>query len=406
MQIMIVGDAFGFPNGYGATARVHAYAKGLIENGVSVHVICFKTSERAESGIANTETQGVYDGIPFEYACGATVRANTFWLRRWLEIKGAWRFWRLMREMKRHEKIDAIILFSNSVSWIILTVLLSKLVGIKCIQEKSEFPLVYRKKTIWLKLYAPIYTHTIYRLFDGLIVISSYLENYFANRIRKGARILRIPILVQVPRNKYTVQTSDRGKQRIVYIGSLHQLGEVSSLIQIFATLADKYLNWNLQIIGDAPATDILDQLKQLVNDLHLTGRVVFTGRVKRCELSRYLAGANVFVLPRSSSVISQAGFPTKLGEYLATGKPAVVTNTGDIPLYLKDGVNAYLVQPNDIEAFARRLRYVLSNFSEAMKVGRSGQKIAVQYFDYKVQTKRIIGFIGILKHEKVKNDL
>jgi glycosyltransferase involved in cell wall biosynthesis len=394
---MIVGDAFGFPNGYGATARVYAYAKGLSENGVSVHVICFKTSERAESGIANTETQGVYDGIPFEYACGTTVRANTFWLRRWLEIKGAWRFWRLMREMKQHEKIDAIILFSNSVSWIILTVILTKLIGAKCIQEKSEFPFVYHKKTPWLKLYASIYICTIYRLFDGIIVISTYLRDYFLGRIRKKAKILRVPILVDIPpMNSIKKRFSNTNKQ-IVYMGNLSHLHELSSLIQTFAMLADKYPNWTLLIIGGASGVDIPNLLKELVDDLHLNSRVVFTGQVRRDEIPRYLSCADFFVLPRSLGIFSQAGFPTKVGEYLATGKPVVVTTTGDIPLYLKDGVNAYLVPPNDNEAFAEKLEYVISHPEVSKRVGLKGRTTAQKYFAYKTQTSRIISYIDNL---------
>ncbi len=41
MKVFIMGE-FGFPHGYGELAGVHAYARGLIANGVHVKVICLK----------------------------------------------------------------------------------------------------------------------------------------------------------------------------------------------------------------------------------------------------------------------------------------------------------------------------------------------------------------------------
>ncbi len=75
VKIVIVG-AFGFPHGYAEVARVHAYASGLIANGVDVKVICLKALERCKGKAVNTEARGVYNGIPFEYACGTPIRAN------------------------------------------------------------------------------------------------------------------------------------------------------------------------------------------------------------------------------------------------------------------------------------------------------------------------------------------
>ena len=99
-------------------------------------------------------------------------------------------------------------------------------------------------------------------------------------------------------------------------------------------------------------------------------------------------------LLPRAESLFSQAGLPNKLGEYLATGKPVVVTKTGDIGMYLRDRIDAFLVQPNDIQAFADTLRYVLNNPNEAAEVGLNGQKVAMEAFDTDRNCKRLIDFV------------
>ena len=50
--------------------------------------------------------------------------------------------------------------------------------------------------------------------------------------------------------------------------------------------------------------------------------------------------------MARPDSRQARGGFPTKLGEYLATGKPVCVTKVGEITVYLEDNVSAFLAEP------------------------------------------------------------
>ncbi len=49
----------------------------------------------------------------------------------------------------------------------------------------------------------------------------------------------------------------------------------------------------------------------------------------------------------------AQGGFPTKLGEYLATGNPVCATTVGEIPDYLVDGESVYFAVPGSVDSFA-----------------------------------------------------
>ncbi|MCX5738340.1 MAG: hypothetical protein NTZ61_07595, partial [Proteobacteria bacterium] len=69
MRVWIIGDNFGFPNGSGATARVHGFARALQSVGAEVRIVCMTPTELAGRRSLNADAAGVYDGIPFEYAC-------------------------------------------------------------------------------------------------------------------------------------------------------------------------------------------------------------------------------------------------------------------------------------------------------------------------------------------------
>lgn len=396
MNIWIVGDAFGFPNGYGATARVLAYAKGLQANGANVRVICLKAFERPEDGALNTEPRGVYDGIPFEYACGTTTRGATFLQRRWLEVKGVWGLARTVGAFTRRTKLDAVIIYTTySLFWTLCVWLVARLVGAKTVLDVCELPFIYHKSTWAIRLQSRVLRRLIFRWVNGFIIISRYLEN-FVLQCYRSAKFLRVPVLVDLAMFNANGDVHNHIRLKVLYSGNLLHNSEVIGLIEIVGKLAAAGIDLHLQIVGDSGAR-VRTEIQARAMELGVCERVEFIGAVRRDDLPARLNSADVLVLPRAQGAFSDAGFPTKLGEYLATGKPVVVTSTGEIPFYLQDRVNAFLVPPGDVNVFAMRLGYVLDHPVEAAQVGECGRQVAAQHFDYRVHGKRIIEFIEAL---------
>jgi glycosyltransferase involved in cell wall biosynthesis len=118
---------------------------------------------------------------------------------------------------------------------------------------------------------------------------------------------------------------------------------------------------------------------------------------MSRTEIPSYLCNARVLALARPRSRIADAGFPSKLTEYLATGKPVVVTKVGEIPVYLKDNETAFLSEPDSVNAFADRLDYALKNYEFARQVGKRGKELAGTIFSYNFQAKNMMEFISKL---------
>ena len=131
---------------------------------------------------------------------------------------------------------------------------------------------------------------------------------------------------------------------------------------------------------------------------LGIADRVSFLGNVARSEVPGLLAQASVLVLARPRSPQADAGMPTKVAEYLASGVPTVLTRTGEIGAFLRDGVSAYLVPPDDGPALTAALDHVLNHGAEAAEVGRRGRDVAVQNFDYRVVGAHVAAFVARLR--------
>ena len=396
MKIFIV-TAGSFPVGMAAINRILCHCKGFIKNEAKVKVICLKTTERLKRGIFNKISKGVYNGIDFEYSSGTTIRGESFIKRRLQDLVGLINAFFILRNANARNKVDALILFSNSLVYIIYFFVITKLLSITYIQEKDEFPFVSRKLSLLGRFYTRLYISYVYKAFDGMLVMTKRLKKYFQNKIRKNSKLLLVPMTVEPERflKRYRIPTQ---APYIAYCGAPGGNKDgVPILIESFFIISKKYKTIKLKIIGDSPDTNILIELKNLAKKLKIEDKVVFTGRVARDKIPEYLCNASILALSRPRSLQSYMAFPSKLGEYLSTGNPVVVTKVGEIPNYLIDGESAFLAEPDSSEAFAEKLDYVLLHPELAKKVGLKGREIALKHFNYKMQAKRIINFIDEL---------
>jgi glycosyltransferase involved in cell wall biosynthesis len=387
-----------FPIGMAATNRIISYARGIAELSHYVTVLCLRPTESESGPVYNQNIRGEYSGIHFEYVSGTTIWPKNKLLKLFCVIKGYYNSIKLIYEFNKINNINCLLLVSNRSLNIILFFLFSRIFKIPYLQEKSEYPFVLLNKTLYGRMYAYFYVTCLYKLFDGMIIMTNPLLEYFKSRVRKNAKLIVVPMTVEPERFTGNTSKINESSRYIAYCGSLAGNKDgIPILIEAFQRIADKFEDVKLYIIGNGAGSDDLEKLKTQVSRLNLEGKVVFTGKVHRDDIPQYLCNASALALARPSGLQSHGGFPTKLGEYLSTGNPVAVTNVGEISSYLSDGVNAFVAEPDSVTAFAEKLDYILSNAAIAKKIGLKGREVVLSTFTYKVQSKRIVEFIAQL---------
>lgn len=106
--------------------------------------------------------------------------------------------------------------------------------------------------------------------------------------------------------------------------------------------------------------------------------------------MTEVFMGSKLFVFSRPPSLQATYGFSTKLGEYLATGKPVVATRIGEIEVFLKDRHNAFLCDP-DVDSISDAICEVLDDYDFALKIGNEGRKCSFEYFNNKTETWKLM---------------
>ncbi|MFN8209094.1 MAG: glycosyltransferase family 4 protein [Bacteroidales bacterium] len=388
---------FPFPYGLAVTNRLIAYARGLAEAGHKVEVLVMKPTED-EKALLNKETSGDYLGIKFQYTSGTTLLQRSVQGRIRASFLGYVRTLQLLSAGANRPKADLVIMVGPQSFLRTLGLwLFTRVRKISLWQERSEYPFLTNKPGIRFQLELFLYLRITCRLLDGMIVITKALDQYFRKFLRKNVPSYILPILVEVDRFSNT-EGNRPGYSYLAYCGSMEgEKDGLPDLIRAFHLLAAEFPKEKLVLIGST-GFDGFAALKQRVVDPGLADRVVFTGRIERDQLPGWLKGARALVLARPANKQAEGGFPTKLGEYLATGRPVVVTRTGEIPEFLTDMKDAYLATPGDPEDVAAKLRLLLSSPEQAERIGKEGLETARRCFGYKEQAEKMGEFFTSLK--------
>lgn len=388
-RVVILSQVVRFPNGMGGASRIANYATGLIRLGVPLTVVCLKPYESPAGPMLNPHATGVYRGAEYIYPCGTTIIGCNRWQRLAQNLRSLVATVRYLKTISKAGSLSGILYYGIGYSIFYTTYgwLLSKWLNIPFVGETTEEPYVYVTRSPLYTLEKYVFWNVIVKRLDGIIVISQYLNRKFRRYARPDAQIDTIPTMVDVA--AFPLPTDD-SRQTVVYCGNLDQTGEVEQLLEAWSQIAPRFPNHILQIVGDG-ASGRLDKLHEVADHLDVSASVVFSGLVSRESIPGILRSSEVLVLPRSSGLFSIAGLPNKLGEYLASGRPVICSAVGDIPKYLQDNVTAFLVEPDRIDLFAERLRYVLSNPHEARRIGIQGRFVAATHFDVVINCQRLL---------------
>jgi sugar transferase (PEP-CTERM/EpsH1 system associated) len=228
---------------------------------------------------------------------------------------------------------------------------------------------------------------------DHFVVVSRHLGEYLTRRAGVApARIEQIYNGVDVdrfiPRQGPRAAAAPDGfwGERSFVIGTVGRLQPVkdqatlldaaAQFIQGHPSLADSL---RIVIVGGGPHEV---QLRQRAAALGLKGRTWFTGPVT--DVPALLSSFDVFVLPSLMEGVSNT-----LLEAMACGLPVVVTAVGGNTELVRDGKNALLFAPRDVERLAEHLARLAADRESAATMGRHSRALAVADFSLETMVRR-----------------
>ena len=173
-----------------------------------------------------------------------------------------------------------------------------------------------------------------------------------------------------------------------VYTGNVHNsnTAEAASLVAAVAALRRRghplilvKTGWNHAAI---PYFD--EGVKQ--------GFIVDLGFCARDEVPRLVSAADVLVQPGRSGAFNDYRFPSKLPEFLVSGKPVVLPCT-NIGRFLHDGVDCVLLSEGHSLEIAAKLEPLLLDADRRRHIGAAGREFALRELTWQKNTRLIKEF-------------
>ena len=138
---------------------------------------------------------------------------------------------------------------------------------------------------------------------------------------------------------------------------------DTTTLIKAFSLLGQQLPNATLQILGDGPDRE---RLEQLAHDCGVSARVQFAGWVD--DVVPAMRVADAFVLATKSE-----GFGRVNVSAAALGLPVIASDVGGCRASVADGGNGVLVPPSDPEALARSMLAAVSDPDHYRAMSQAG---------------------------------
>jgi glycosyltransferase involved in cell wall biosynthesis len=232
----------------------------------------------------------------------------------------------------------------------------------------------------------------IFKIADGIVVISKYLKNKYDQRNHKQIPVQLIPISAKCCSFGSETKRSANSPVKFVYAGSFAEKDDLLTLIKAFERVQRRKKNCKLLLTGKG------SQVQLVKHEIREHRSIKYVGYLPEGKFYEFLAKADVLCMTRTNSAYANAGFPFKLGEYLATGKPVIASNVGDVGIYLRDGQDAFLVNPGDIDALEGAIEYCIDNYGEAVKIGKNGMEKCRNFFNPEMNGKLLLDLIVDLR--------
>jgi glycosyltransferase involved in cell wall biosynthesis len=219
---------------------------------------------------------------------------------------------------------------------------------------------------------------TLPRRADAAIVLTAFAAETLRAHDVPAERLHLIP--PGIARPPVSPRRREPGGARVVYAGNLDPYQDMDLLLRCWPRVLEARPDATLTLVSASSPK----RWQRLETTLDSVERVQFVLGRDFDKVWAAIAGADVVVCPRTS----QDGFPIKLLNYMAAGRPIVVS--AGSAHGLKHGETAFVVPNGDRRAFADGIVTLLNDPALAQRLGDAARDLVRTHHDWNVIAQQV----------------
>lgn len=190
-------------------------------------------------------------------------------------------------------------------------------------------------------------------------------------------RTLFIPNILDTEKYSKLLRTGrSMGDIWISYVGRIAREKNIINLIKGFGLISHKRDDISLSLIGQANDEDYLKEVLDLIGNLNVSGKINYLGPVS--DIDRIYSRTDLLCL-----VSFYEGLSNTLAEGMAAGIPVLASDIEPNRFLVEDGINGFLVNPEDINSIAAGIERFLNSSAEVKtSISINNKKKTAEIFD------------------------
>lgn len=391
-HILILSESASFSWGMASTDRIKTLAKSILVEWCSVEYIGLREADTKNS--IEKISAGIFGGIRYRYLGKIAVRPSNWWLRRLDDVLGVSCsvLYAISKIINHH--VELVILYSRNYNVVSFWTYFFHFLRIPVILEVFEWPLAIAHTRGDKSIKAEQYCQQAVPMVDGILPISSYIKSeigLIAKQSGKTIPSISIPILIDTA--SHLVQYNH--KKQETYLLYCRAIAYMDIAFIVIDTLRGLKKLGHIAPIKFTSKEDKsrFEALKRHANEKGVLLQVEFTGFIDESLLHELMDDALALLVPLPDNPQSRSRFSTKLGYFLVSETPVETTAVGDVDVYLKDEVNAFVAKKCHPADIAAKTKNATEDPESVQKTGVQGRRLALEKFHHSQACKGLGDF-------------
>jgi glycosyltransferase involved in cell wall biosynthesis len=196
----------------------------------------------------------------------------------------------------------------------------------------------------------------------------------------------------------------DPNNKYVGFIGTFYHYQGIDVLIDSASLIIKKYPDVIFLLVGDGPMRPIW---QKRITTLGLDPYFILTGFVPYENVPLYSGASDVCISPylREAAQFS----PVKVFDYLACGKPVVISDVADVRIIFHESNAVLFIEPENPTELANAINTLLDSPKKRKIMGKKGRNFIVSRYDRKNIAKQVEQITAMLCNQNIscnKNDV
>ena len=242
----------------------------------------------------------------------------------------------------------------------------------------------------WYYLWAELYFR---KSADYVIVLSSFMRKHAINRGIPENKIVIVPggalsDIIKYNRSPKSVLSIPEETITLGYIGINDN--EIKDLLPLINTLKREQFSEKFKLIIFGSKLS-----EQTINDYGVANIIIEGGWLNYYSNYQKAQCVDIFILMKSNYITRNAmGWPNKLGDYMAFGRPILITLYGDVRLFVERNSDGFIPITTDEEDIASKLIAILNNQYDLQYMGMKNRELAENKISWNNRFKLLMKYI------------